>query len=111
MLAGMNAVAHAELVAAVANAGGMGTIGGLLLSPKALKKEIDEAKALMTDKVNPKFGVDLAIPQIGGGAQANHDYTHGQLPGDRHCRGARLPLRVRHRCAAALGRRQASRRG
>jgi len=82
MLAGMNAVAHAELVAAVTNGGGMGTIGGLLLSPKALKKEIDEAKALITDKANPRFGVDLAIPQIGGGARAtNHDYTHGQLPG------------------------------
>lgn len=81
MLAGMNAVAHAELVAAVTNAGGIGTIGGLLLSPKALKKEIDEAKELITDKTSPKFGVDLAIPQIGGNARkTNHDYTHGHLP-------------------------------
>ena len=74
MLAGMNAVAHAvtrtiarvhlqlsgwlgqELVAAVTNAGGIGTIGGLLLSPNALKKQIDEAKLLITDKLNPKFG-------------------------------------------------------
>ena len=80
MLAGMNAVAHADLVAAVTNAGGIGTIGGLLLSPKALKKEIDEAKALFKPGKD-KFGVDLAIPQIGNGARkTNHDYTHGQLP-------------------------------
>ena len=81
MLAGMNAVAHADLVAAVTNAGGIGTIGGLMLSPKALKSEIDEAKALIADKENPRFGVDLAIPQIGGNARkTNHDYTHGHLP-------------------------------
>ena len=81
MLAGMNAVAHSELVAAVTNAGGIGTIGGLTLSPKALRTEIEQAKALITDKKNPKFGVDLAIPQIGGGARkTNHDYTHGHLP-------------------------------
>ena len=81
MLAGMNAVAHSELVAAVTNAGGIGTIGGLMLSPEALKKQIDEAKELIADKANPKFGVDLAIPQIGGSARkTNHDYTHGHLP-------------------------------
>eukprot|EP00658_Telonema_sp_P-2_P032652 TRINITY_DN24125_c0_g1_i2.p1 TRINITY_DN24125_c0_g1~~TRINITY_DN24125_c0_g1_i2.p1 ORF type:complete len:372 (+),score=109.87 TRINITY_DN24125_c0_g1_i2:147-1262(+) len=81
MLAGMNAVAHGELVAAVTNAGGIGTIGGLLLSPKALRQQIHEAKQLMTNKEHPKFGVDLAIPQIGGNARkTNHDYTHGRLP-------------------------------
>merc|ERR1712159_693826 len=81
MLSGMNAVAHAELVAAVTNAGGIGTIGGLTLSPKALSEQIAEAKSLITDKKNPKFGVDLAIPQIGGSARkTNHDYTHGHLP-------------------------------
>ena len=32
------------------------------------------------DKTLP-FGVDLAIPQIGGSARkTNHDYTHGHLP-------------------------------
>ena len=37
-------------------------------------------KADLKDK-NAPFGVDLLIPQIGGGARAtNHDYTHGQLP-------------------------------
>merc|ERR1712070_1298175 len=33
-----------------------------------------------TDKSLP-FGVDLAIPQLGGNARkTNHDYTHGHLP-------------------------------
>jgi len=33
----------------------------------------------LTDKSLP-FGVDLALPQVGGGARkTNHDYTHGQL--------------------------------
>ena len=44
LLAGMNAVAHAELVAAVTNAGGLGTIGGLTMTPDFLCKEIHEAK-------------------------------------------------------------------
>jgi len=80
MLAGMNAVATSELVAAVSNAGGIGTLGGLTLSPKMLQKEIDEVKALLKDPSLP-FGVDLAIPQIGGSARkTNHDYTHGKLP-------------------------------
>jgi hypothetical protein len=36
---------------------------------------------MITDKINPKFGVDLAIPQVGGSARkTNHDYTHGKLP-------------------------------
>jgi len=79
MLAGMNAVATAELVAAVTNAGGIGTIGGLTMTPNMLQIEINEVKAALNDK-NAPFGVDLAIPQIGGGARkTNHDYTHGKL--------------------------------
>ena len=39
----MNAVATAELVAAVTNAGGIGTIGGLTMTPKMLQMQIDEA--------------------------------------------------------------------
>ncbi|CAK0906718.1 unnamed protein product [Prorocentrum cordatum] len=79
MLAGMNAVATSELVAAVTNAGGIGTIGGLTMTPKMLQIEIDEMKKLLNDK-NAPFGVDLAIPQIGGSARkTNHDYTHGKL--------------------------------
>lgn len=42
MLAGMNGVAKAELVAAVSNAGGIGTIGSLLMEPKILQAQIDE---------------------------------------------------------------------
>ena len=80
MLAGMNAVATSELVAAVTNAGGIGTIGGLTMTPKMLQKEIDHMKENLHDK-NAPFGVDLAIPQVGGSARkTNHDYTHGKLP-------------------------------
>merc|ERR1719378_298901 len=44
-----------------------------------LQIEIDEVKAALHDKDAP-FGVDLAIPQIGGSARkTNHDYTHGKL--------------------------------
>lgn len=40
---------------------------------------IDELKSNLTDKSLP-FGVDLALPQVGGNARkTNHDYTHGQL--------------------------------
>eukprot|EP00939_MAST-03C_sp_MAST-3C-sp1_P001760 g1760.t1 len=81
ILAGMNAVAHARLVAAVSNAGGLGVIGGLTFTPKMLQKQIDEVKENLVDKENPKFGVDLAIPQVGGNARkTNYDYTHGHLP-------------------------------
>lgn len=80
MLAGMNGVAHSDLAAAVSNAGGIGSIGGLMMSPKALTQEINWLKDGLVDKSAP-FGVDLAIPQIGGSARkTNHDYTHGHLP-------------------------------
>ena len=68
MLAGMNAVATAELVAAVSNAGGIGTIGGLNMKPKQLREQIKEMKALLkprADGTPPPFGVDLAIVQVG----------------------------------------------
>jgi len=60
-LAGMAAISGPQLVAAVANAGGMGTIGGLRLPPLALRKWISETKRL-TDK---PFGVNL-VPSFGG---------------------------------------------
>ncbi|BAO88721.1 NAD(P)H-dependent flavin oxidoreductase [Caballeronia cordobensis] len=60
-LAGMAAISGPRLVAAVANAGGMGTIGGLRLPPLALRRWIDETRAL-TDK---PFGVNL-VPSFGG---------------------------------------------
>lgn len=44
MLAGMSGVSHSDLVAAVSMAGGIGTIGGLTLSPKVLRHEISEIK-------------------------------------------------------------------
>ena len=80
LLAGMSGVAHAELAAAVSNAGGMGIIGGLTFTPKMLKKEIKELKHLL-DAPDLPWGVDLALPKVGGGARkTNHDYTHGKLP-------------------------------
>ncbi|OLP84461.1 putative monooxygenase [Symbiodinium microadriaticum] len=80
MLAGMNGVSHSDLAAAVSNAGGIGSIGGLTMTPKVLTKEITWLKNALADKSLP-FGVDLAIPQIGGNARkTNHDYTHGHLP-------------------------------
>ena len=59
--------------------GGLGVIGGLGYTPKQLQEIIDELKENLTDKSLP-FGVDLALPQVGGSARkTNHDYTHGQL--------------------------------
>lgn len=60
-LAGMAAISGAKLVSAVANAGGMGIIGGLRLPPTALRKWIHETRALTTKP----FGVNL-VPQFGG---------------------------------------------
>ncbi|WP_454743519.1 NAD(P)H-dependent flavin oxidoreductase [Cupriavidus necator] len=60
-LAGMAAISGPRLVAAVANAGGMGTVGGLRLPPKMLRKWIQETREL-TDK---PFGVNL-VPSFGG---------------------------------------------
>ncbi|TKA78535.1 hypothetical protein B0A49_01640 [Cryomyces minteri] len=79
ILAGMARTSGGPLAAAVSNAGGLGVIGGLGYSPKQLQEIIDEIKANLIDKSLP-FGVDLALPQVGGSARkTNHDYTHGQL--------------------------------
>lgn len=68
-----------RLAAAVTNAGGLGVIGGLTLTPKQLRTQIADLKSQLNDK-NAPFGVDLAIPKIGDGARkTNHDYTHGHL--------------------------------
>jgi enoyl-[acyl-carrier protein] reductase II len=61
LLAGMAAISGPGLVAAVSNAGGMGTLGGLRLPPAALRKWIRETREL-TDK---PFGVNL-VPSFGG---------------------------------------------
>ena len=55
MLAGMGGVAYAELVAAVSDAGGFGTIGAAPLSPEQMVDEMEKVRSL-TDK---DFGVDL----------------------------------------------------
>merc|ERR1740130_1041391 len=50
------------------------------MTPKVLKQEIDWIKEGLDDPSLP-FGVDLAIPAVGGNARkTNHDYTHGNLP-------------------------------
>ena len=62
MLAGMASISNHEVAAAVSNAGGIGSFGGVSMSPNALRKEIQMCKKLL----NPgaKFGVDLLLPQV-----------------------------------------------
>lgn len=79
LLAGMARTSSGALAAAVSNAGGLGVIGGLGYTPDQLRAIIHEIKANLADP-SFKFGVDLALPQVGGSARkTNHDYTHGQL--------------------------------
>jgi len=80
LLAGMAGAAGPELAAAVTNAGGLGSIGGVGFTPDALRKTIKMLKDDLDDK-NAPFGVDLLLPQVGGGARkTNKDYTGGHLP-------------------------------
>lgn len=79
LLAGMARTSSGPLAAAVSNAGGLGTIGGLGYTPDQMRAIIKELKANLASPDLP-FGVDLALPQVGGSARkTNHDYTHGQL--------------------------------
>jgi len=79
LLAGMARTSGGHLAAAVSNAGGLGCIGGLGYTPQQLRDIIHELKSHLTTSGLP-FGVDLALPKVGGGARkTNHDYTHGQL--------------------------------
>ncbi|KAF2141834.1 uncharacterized protein K452DRAFT_34345 [Aplosporella prunicola CBS 121167] len=79
LLAGMAHTSSAPLAAAVSNAGGLGTVGGLGYTPAQLRSIIHELKAQLKAPTLP-FGVDLALPQLGGTARkTNHDYTRGQL--------------------------------
>src|ERR1700710_1869107 len=79
LLAGMARTSGGPLAAAVSNAGGLGCIGGLGYSPEELREIIHELKENLADP-SLSFGVDLALPKVGGGARkTNHDYTHGQL--------------------------------
>lgn len=78
LLAGMANIATARLAAAVSNAGGLGVIGGFTMSPDMLRKEIARVKEQLDDKT--AFGIDLLLPQVGGGARkTNTDYLKGQL--------------------------------
>lgn len=79
VLAGMARTSGGALAAAVSNAGGLGVIGGLQYTPDQLREHIDEMKVNLTHS-NLPFGIDLAIPKIGGSARkTNHDYTNGKL--------------------------------
>ncbi|KAF1824313.1 2-nitropropane dioxygenase [Dissoconium aciculare CBS 342.82] len=79
ILAGMARTSSGPLAAAVSNAGGLGVIGGLGYTPTQMREIIHEIKQNLRDPKLP-FGVDLALPQVGGSARkTNHDYTHGQL--------------------------------
>eukprot|EP00928_Gymnodinium_smaydae_P014188 TRINITY_DN1515_c0_g1_i1.p1 TRINITY_DN1515_c0_g1~~TRINITY_DN1515_c0_g1_i1.p1 ORF type:complete len:400 (+),score=102.18 TRINITY_DN1515_c0_g1_i1:65-1201(+) len=80
LLAGMAGAAGPELAAAVTNAGGLGNIGGVGFTPDGLRQTIKMLKDDLVDK-NAPFGVDLLLPQVGGGARkTNKDYTAGTLP-------------------------------
>lgn len=68
MLAGMDTTAGSEMVAAVANAGGFGCLGGVKYTPKVLREMIEETKEKFNRKDMP-FGVDLLLPQVGGSAR------------------------------------------
>jgi NAD(P)H-dependent flavin oxidoreductase YrpB (nitropropane dioxygenase family) len=79
LLAGMARTSGGALAAAVSNAGGLGVIGGFQYTPDQLREIIAEMKANFSRPDLP-FGVDLALPQVGGNARkTNHDYTHGKL--------------------------------
>ncbi|XXH00515.1 actin cytoskeleton and mitosis protein [Hypoxylon texense] len=79
VLAGMARTSGGRLAAAVSNAGGLGVIGGFQYTPDQLRDIVAELKANLASPDLP-FGVDLALPQVGGGARAtNHDYTGGKL--------------------------------
>ncbi len=65
MLAGMGGVSYAELVTAVSEAGGFGTLGAGTMSPKTMEDQITAVRTA-TDK---PFGVDLLTAMPGGMAE------------------------------------------
>ena len=84
MCAGMGHVTGAELSAAVSNAGGIGTIGAIGMSPEGCRAEVQRLKKMLLpgDSIagTLPFGLDLLLPQVGGNARkTNKDYTGGQL--------------------------------
>jgi NAD(P)H-dependent flavin oxidoreductase YrpB (nitropropane dioxygenase family) len=95
MLAGMDMVAGPELVAAVINAGGFGTLGGARYTPSMLRDMIADMKNLLVDK-NATFGVDLLIPQVGGSARkTNVSYpTQCSYPRRSNCKARGITQKV-----------------
>ncbi|RYP56328.1 hypothetical protein DL771_011947 [Monosporascus sp. 5C6A] len=80
ILAGMARTSGGALAAAVTNAGGLGVIGGFQYTPEQLREIIAEMKAELRDPEGAAFGIDLALPQVGGSARrTNYDYTSGRL--------------------------------
>jgi len=84
MCAGMGHVTGAELCAAVSNAGGIGTIGAIGMSPEGCRAEVKRLKTMLDPGPSiagtVSFGLDLLLPQVGGNARkTNKDYTGGQL--------------------------------
>jgi len=67
ILAGMARTSSGPLAAAVSNAGGLGVIGGLGYTPEQMLEIIQELKSDLNDASLP-FGVDLALPAVGGTA-------------------------------------------
>ena len=45
------------------------------MSPKVLQSTVDELKSQLEDKDAP-FGVDLALPQVGGNARKTNVCSH-----------------------------------
>lgn len=81
LLAGMDQVAGPELAAAVTNAGGLGVVGGARYTPHQLRGLLAETRAGLRDATAAAFGVDLLLPQVGGGARkTNVSFGVGGVP-------------------------------
>lgn len=52
------------------------------MSPKMLQGSVDELKSQLEDKDAP-FGVDLALPQVGGNARKTNVCSHRSSMADR----------------------------
>jgi len=85
MLAGMASISGHEMAAAVSAAGGIGSFGGVSMTPEALIKEIQFTKKELErlGAPNAPFGVDLLLPKVDNtgktARKTNKDYTGGKL--------------------------------
>ena len=66
--AGMGGVSHADLVAAVSNAGGMGVLGATFMTPEGIRREISAVR----EQTDRPFGVNLLIPGDIPASEAAH---------------------------------------